>query len=118
MPPTPGARPPACSTGTGTPIRDDSQPASSWVAGSSARPVTAAAVGAARIGVERRGQLRPPRRGPGPGQVGVAGPVVLGPLPQRRDRVRARGDVGDPPVGEDAERVVRDEAPAAARATR
>ena len=57
--------------------------------------------------VERRGEQRPPRRGPGPGQVGVAGRVVLGPpLAARPSASSRRSRVGDPAVGEHAERVV------------
>src|SRR5690606_1278257 len=39
--------------------------------------------------VQRRGELRPPGGNAGPGEVGVAGRVVLGTLAQRGDRVGA-----------------------------
>ena len=98
------------STGTYEAQPADSQPASSWADGSAGLPYTVTDDGrdrapcrtptasAARHGVITR-----------PGQVGVAGRVVVGALAQRGRRVGVADDVGDPPVGEHAERVVGDD---------
>ncbi len=58
--------------------------------------------------VERGGYQGPPGGQPRPRKVGVAGREVRRPLAQCGDRVLRHGRVGDPPVGEDPERIVGD----------
>ena len=92
---------------TSTLSRSASQATSRSALGLIRSAVTEADVHLLRVLVERGGEQRPPRRDPGPGQVGVALGVRRALLAERlRLGPARRGGVGDPALGQRPERVL------------